>query len=387
MLSSILLVFVFCLYYRRAINDVGVFNIYFIALAAGSYYLIVSPYYIELNNIELFGYRDLDYDYLRYFGASYYLSFYFALRNGGSTKGPPLFLKINYVYALMFLLGIVIFLFGVVGDGVFQFESANFVNISLPLFLFLGLTAFANSGKKSHRLFHIVIGVFVSLLSGFRIRLLLFLMPLLGLSRSINYIRLFFIIILLPPIFSIIEVVRIYGQGIDLDRFAYLSLSDFSLLPVGELGPPVISAVILSKSSLTGTIYFNPFVEGITRMLPSLLTGEKEVPQLQFFINRILLPSEYEYSGLAPLVLGELYYQFGMLGGLIGGFIHGYFFKKIHDSFFSRFHNDLKVVLVGYLSFFFGYYIFSRGYFFQTFSEIMLVLLVLKICSKKLPRS
>lgn len=386
-MSTILLIVVFTLFVKKAVSSKSVFNIYFISASTGFYYLIISPLFIEFSDISLFGFYNTNFNYLRYFAVSYYLAFFVGLGRIRSAKTATLAIRpeISHIVLLMLLLCVLVF--GIVGPGLVELNSLNFINISLPVFLFVLLIVFASTKSKLRRSFYLALGTTVSLTSGFRIRVLLFLLPLLTLLRSLTYLRLLVVGLFLPPLFSVIEIVRVYGSGFDPEKLSSLTIDSVSFLPLGELGPPVISAVILETTSAFGTVFFAPFIEGFTRLLPAILVGEKGLPELQVYINTVLLPIDYEYAGVAPLVLGELYFQFGFIGGIIGGCFHGLIYRFIHNHVFSRYSGQFKVISIGYLSVFFGYYFFSRGYFFQVFSELIFVLFFLGICTRKIKKN
>lgn len=387
MISTSLLLLVFVLYAKKAVSSNSVLNVYFISASTGFYYLIICPIFIEIFEISLFGFYNTNFDFLRYFAVSYYLAFIFGLGRIRSDKTATLTVRRNISYIVLVMLLLCILVFGIVGPGLVALKSLNFLNISLPVFLFVVLIVFASEKSNLRRFCFFLLGVTLSVLSGFRIRVLLFLVPLLTLLRNLTYVRLLLVSLFLPPIFSVIEIVRVYGSGFDLDKLSTLTANAVPLLPLGELGPPVISAVILETSSPYGTVFFSPFIEGFTRLLPGILVGEKGLPELQVYINAVLLPIDFEYAGVAPLVLGELYFQFGIFGGIIGGYLHGQIFRFIHNNVFSKYSGQFKAISIGYLSVYMGYYFFSRGYFFQVFSELFFVLLILVVCSRKLKKS
>lgn len=176
-----------------------------------------------------------------------------------------------------------------------------------------------------------------------------------------------FVGILMMNTLSAIRVPRLGGgKMIDLTRLADLNFIDLLSGFSGEVGV-LFSFNAIASNPLPQLIHVMPWVIGISRLVPSFLWSDKPSPYyFDLFWN-----SFYEDAGTAGVAApqqAEILLQFGWAGLPIIAFLYfnfaGFLVSRIH--YLGR---EGRIAGVSLAPIFFGYYMQSRGYFFQILSD------------------
>jgi hypothetical protein len=174
------------------------------------------------------------------------------------------------------------------------------------------------------------------------------------------------------PLVIALGVVRRYGQGIDtsaLNKETFDAMSgsfggEFSLVYVLDY---------LTAHPLPPPSPFEPWLVGIARLVPSFLWADKPVATyLSHFIAGATTPGA-EAAGTAAPQQAEILLQMGWWGLFPLAFVYfsiaGWLAKRLA-------YRGLEVRLAGcaLIPPFFGFYMQTRGYFFQVFADGLFIL-------------
>jgi hypothetical protein len=171
---------------------------------------------------------------------------------------------------------------------------------------------------------------------------------------------------------NLIGAVRRYGQGIDLSGLTSERFHSMTNSFGGEFGV-VYAFDYIAGSPLPPPNWIEPWVVGVARLVPSFLWPDKPVAE---YLTRVSagagLPSA-DQAGIAPPQHVEILFQFGWWGLLPMAFCYfwtaGWLVRRV--AFTGR---DLRLAGCTLIPFFFGYYMQTRGYFFQILADGLFIL-------------
>jgi hypothetical protein len=221
----------------------------------------------------------------------------------------------------------------------------------------------------------LVLGVFLQ--AGFRFRIL---MLLTGAAGAFALQRGFKIGILRGAVgfalglllVNVIGAVRRYGQGIDLSGLTSERFDSMTGSFGGEFGI-VYAFDYIASNPLPPPNWIEPWVVAVARLVPSFLWPDKPVAEYLTRLSAGATVPGADNAGIAPPQHVEILLQFGWWGLLPIAFcyfwIAGWLVKRV--AFTGR---DLRLAGCTLIPFFFGYYMQTRGYFFQVLADGLFIL-------------
>jgi len=249
-----------------------------------------------------------------------------------------------------------------------------------------------NKGLITFTYLIITIGLYLN--SGFRYKLLFLTFPIFllyfllkNLSPKIYFLYLSTGFISFGLIYTIIERIRTYGSGFNLEKLDGYNILDLfiNIFKIGE------TSVFLTTSGLISIIpsefphvYFYPFYKVLIHPIPREFLDKNPGD----YINDALLAlyqDRVQVVGAAMHNYGEYYLMFGWLGIIIGGYLLGVLMKKIW--IWILIHQDEEIALPLYLlNISYLYIIISRGYLpqqFQLYAFAILPITITYIINRK----
>ncbi len=246
----------------------------------------------------------------------------------------------------------------------------NYLNYSIN-FLITGsfLTTVASFKLKKKVLLSLLILILtisIYLKFGFRYRLFFLISPifLFYLLNSKSNIKTFFASIPVAIFFAnMIELVRTYGKGLQLDIIANYNFDN--LLEKGLSGAE--SDIFISTAGIMSIIpdkinfiYFTPIIQTILYPIPSTFIDKKSSEYILRAFE-VLLSSPTIGKGAAFLNFGEYYYMFGWVGIIVFSTIFGFILKKLW--IWINLHQEEPLAIPVYLlNVSYIFMIISRGY-------------------------
>lgn len=181
--------------------------------------------------------------------------------------------------------------------------------------------------------------------------------------------------------------VRTYGAGLDLTQLEGMSFTDIFQSFGGEIGPIYVINHVASNP-LPDIVYFEPWIVGIARLVPTFLWPEKPTADYLLYYSAGFSEQAAEKAGIAAPQQVELLLQFGWIGLPILAFIYFYFAAWLLSRI-NRLSREARIAGASLIPIFFGFYMQTRGYFFQTLSDGLFLfgpLFLMQIGGRK-PRS
>jgi hypothetical protein len=176
----------------------------------------------------------------------------------------------------------------------------------------------------------------------------------------------------LPGIFfgvlgaNFIATTRIRGIGLDLTRIAGLSWVDVISSFGGEVGP-LFSFSQIASHPIKHYFFFDPWLIAIERLIPSFLWSDKPDPTYLYIALRGFT-ADAKAAGVAIPQHVEMLLQFGWIGLGIVAFLYFTFAIRLLKRL-ARLGPEGRVVGAALVPVFFGFYMPTRGYFFQTLTD------------------
>jgi hypothetical protein len=166
---------------------------------------------------------------------------------------------------------------------------------------------------------------------------------------------------------NLMGMVRQYGRGFQFDGLDSLSLPDLLNGFAGESGVVYITQYAASKP--LEWIWLDPWLITIARLVPSFMWRDKPTADYlmryaTYFYDRDAANS----AGLAAPQQVEMLYQFGLAGVFAIAFIYFTLIIRLQSAM-GRLGRDARIAGLALIPPFFGYYMQSRGYFYQMFLE------------------
>jgi hypothetical protein len=171
---------------------------------------------------------------------------------------------------------------------------------------------------------------------------------------------------------NLMGAVRNYGKGIDLGGLTDKRVDAMSSNFGGEFG--IVYVLDYSAGNpLPSLVWFEPWVVAIARMVPSFLWQDKPYPT--YFAHFIAGATQRyaDKAGIAAPQHVEMLLQFGWPGVLPLAFIYFSFACWLvrRVAYTGR---ETRIAGAALIPFYFGYYMQTRGYFFQIFADGLFIL-------------
>jgi hypothetical protein len=166
---------------------------------------------------------------------------------------------------------------------------------------------------------------------------------------------------------NLLGQIRRYGQGIDVSSLQDASIGDFFSSFPGEFGTVFVIAYI-AANPLPDLAMFEPWTVAIARLVPSFIWPNKPTADYTRYFISGLTAEGADKAGVAAPQQVEMLLQFGWFGVPFLAFL--YF--SIAVWLISRFHKlgrDARIAGCALAPAYFGFYMQTRGYFFQIFVD------------------
>jgi hypothetical protein len=168
---------------------------------------------------------------------------------------------------------------------------------------------------------------------------------------------------------NVIGAVRRYGQGIDLTALTDDKIEDMTSSVGGEFGVVYVLNYTV-EHPLPDPVMLEPWLVAIARLVPSFLWPDKPTPEYARHFIAGASAQGVETAGVAATQHVEMLLQFGWFGLLplaflyfsITGLLIGALLKQRYEA---------RIAGCALVPAFFGYYMQTRGYFFQIFADAL----------------
>jgi oligosaccharide repeat unit polymerase len=274
---------------------------------------------------------------------------------------------------------------------------ANYLNLSAN-FMIPGVTLlfayFMRTGKGFWWFaitLVIALGLYTTL--GFRYRLILLLGSVVATYYLTKRTRLSVLvaaggIFLLISLMGIINLTRQYGRGLDLNELEGENSQSYYESGMSEsLIFQTSGAVIEMVPEEYPFVGFQPIWSTLTFPIPRAIFPQKGSADYLFnFLEQLFGPFG---KGAAMMSFGEHYLAFGWFGIILGGFLIGWYSKKLWNWFLANQRNPFAIVTY-VLTVMYLYVVISRGYLPQVtmlfFFTVFPIFIVLRLVRRRIPR-
>lgn len=175
--------------------------------------------------------------------------------------------------------------------------------------------------------------------------------------------------ILATVLLNIIGAVRTYGRGLDLSNIENTDLTSLSLAFRGELGV-VYAFSNATNNPLPPPLYFEPWLIALSRLVPTALWPDKPTATTFSYVVASAHDENVKFAGVMPPQQMEMLFQFGRVGVPLLAFLYFALAAVILRSVWKR-GAEARVAAFSLIPIFFGYYMQSRGYFSQIFTDAL----------------
>jgi hypothetical protein len=166
---------------------------------------------------------------------------------------------------------------------------------------------------------------------------------------------------------NLMGILRRYGRGFEFDGIGSLSLADILTGFAGESG--IVYIIQYAASNPPDWIWFDPWLISIARLVPSFIWPNKPTADYLMRVATYFHDRDAAMSaGLAAPQQVEMLYQFGLAGVFVIAFVYFTLISRLQSAM-GRLGRDARIAGLAIIPPFFGYYMQSRGYFYQMFLE------------------
>ncbi|MBG0812500.1 hypothetical protein IY145_24530 [Methylosinus sp. H3A] len=253
-----------------------------------------------------------------------------------------------------------------------EVSDFSFLNMSFTMLLPLTLVVLIRENFNARSLVVLVVVCLILLTTGFRTRLIL-----LGYTVAASFllmrrikIRVSYIVV--GTIVGILGgnamgQARTYGQGVDLAKLDGMSWTDILFSFGGEVGA-LYAFSFTASNPLPELVLGKPWIVGLARLIPSFIWKDKPGPDYLAHYLGGFSTEGVEQAGVAAPQHVEMLLQFGWVGLPILAFL--YFCLAIHlVRRLNRLGREARIAGCALVPVFFGFYMQTRGYFFQILAD------------------
>lgn len=265
-------------------------------------------------------------------------------------------------------------------DQDYQFSEAKdflFLNMSFSMLIPLTLVVLVRNNFNPVSLAILVLVLLVLTQTGFRFRIMILLCSVVAAFAISKGVKLRALYIVPGTIVALMFVnafgrSRKYGNGVNLANIQGMSWDEILTGFGGEVGPVFVLQSFCEKP-LPDFVFFDPWIVGMARMVPSYLWPDKPAADYLASAYDSFGSSDMVAAGVAVTQHMELLMQFGWFGlPFLSALYFGiaiYFVSK-----FNLLSREVRIAGSAILPPFFGFFMQQRGYFFMTFSEGLFML-------------
>jgi len=171
---------------------------------------------------------------------------------------------------------------------------------------------------------------------------------------------------------NLIGAVRRYGQGINLSGLTQEKIGAMSNSFGGEFGI-VYVLNYTANNPLPPSVGFEPWVVAIARMVPSFLWPDKPVAAYTKYFVAGATVHGAEFAGIAAPQHVEMMLQFGWLGLAPLAFLY-FSIAALIIGATLHLPRSARIAVAAIAPSYFGFYMQTRGYFFQTLVDGMVMI-------------
>ena len=165
---------------------------------------------------------------------------------------------------------------------------------------------------------------------------------------------------------NIISNSRTYGAGIDVSRLEGIGLIEVLQSFGGEIGP-LFTFSYITENPLPPYILAEPWVIAVARLVPSFIWSSKPYPDY-LYVALEGFPIDARAAGVAFPQHVEMLLQFGWAGLPVLAFLY-FSFAIFLLRKLSQLGREVRVASWALVPIFFGFYMPTRGYFFQILAD------------------
>ena len=267
--------------------------------------------------------------------------------------------------------------FNVLGSENYEFAADSigelaFINVTYNMMVPLTLLVVIRDDFKIRSLVFLAVVLLIFMQVGFRFRILITLCAVASsyaVTRNIKINALYACLGSVAGIYvvNIIGAIRRYGQGIDLSRLDDVSADKMLSSFGGEFGI-VFALQYTAANPLPAPAYFEPWTVALARLIPSAIWPDKPTAEyLRSFILGFPIDNA-DKAGIAASQQVEMLLQFGWIGLPFLAFL--YFGIATFLVFrLNQLSREARIAGCSMVPAFFGYYMQTRGYFFQVLTD------------------
>jgi hypothetical protein len=257
----------------------------------------------------------------------------------------------------------------------YQVSNLAFLNLSFSMTLPLTLIFLMHDRFRYKSILLLLVVLYIYSIAAFRFRILILLC---GASICFAVTHKFKVRSWMAPLggtvivilMNLIGMIRRYGGGLNLENADNKSFGEILANFGGELGI-VFVAQYTAENPFNPTIYFEPWLVALARFVPTFLWPDKPAASyLADFSNGFLQSAAASKAGMAAPQQVEMIYQFGWYGVPVIAFVYFSIASGLMRPI-GRITREARIAGFALIPPFFGYYMQSRGYFFQMAAEAM----------------
>ncbi len=184
---------------------------------------------------------------------------------------------------------------------------------------------------------------------------------------------------------NVMGVIRRYGEGIDLSKLSWESFDGMTSSFGGEFGI-VYVLDFMATNPLPPPVPLDPWVVGIARLVPSFMWPDKPVAEYMTHLIDGATVAGADKAGIAAPQHVEMLLQAGWWGLLPLAFLYYWLACRLLRVA-ARSSFEVRLATYMLVPTFFGFYMQTRGYFFQIFVDFLFTLMPLFILTRRRRRA
>lgn len=250
-------------------------------------------------------------------------------------------------------------------------DKLRFLNLFLTMIVPLVLVFLIRDNFGLTSLVIMAVACLVLTLSGFRYRLVFIAFAATAAYLMVRQIRVRMAFVLGASFLGLLGVnffskTRQRGEGLNFNRAEGMTSTDILQSFGGEVGP-LFSFSNVANHPIHDFYYLEPWTVAIARLVPTFIWADKPRPDY-LYIALEGFPDDAKNAGVAIPQHVEILLQFGWIGLPIIAFLYFWFAAYILDRL-SRLGREARIAGFALVPVFFGFYMPTRGYFFQALTD------------------
>ena len=259
-------------------------------------------------------------------------------------------------------------------------------NLMVPLTIILLIREKFN--LRSLIIMAIILWAFLQ--AGFRFRIIILLAAAVGSYASLHGMKIRMVRGVLGCMIglllvNVMGVIRRYGEGIDVSRLSWESFDGMTSSFGGEFGI-VYVLDFMANNPLPPPVPLDPWVVGIARLVPSFIWPDKPVAEYMTHLIDGATVAGADKAGIAAPQHVEMLLQAGWWGLLPLAFLYYWLACRLL-RIAARSSFEVRLATYMLVPTFFGFYMQTRGYFFQIFVDFLFTLMPLFILTRRRRRA